>query len=299
MLTINEISKTFDNIKALDNISLNIEQGKIWGLLGINGAGKSTLLKIIAGILKPDTGEIRLDDQILFDNPAVRQELFYLSDDVYYFPNATAESMAGFYGSVYSDFNIIRYRELYRQLGFDDIRKIRTFSKGMKRQIFILLALCSQTQYLLCDEIFDGLDPIVRNTIREMLLHEVKHRGLTLIMASHNLKELEDFCDYLGIIHKGGIVISKDIKRMRHSTYKFQCVYDEDKEDELREQLDIAALDQQGFLYTMLVRGEAEEIRQVIASSGAVRYEELPLTVEEIFIHEGEEADYDIQSILS
>jgi len=299
MLCINGVSKTFDNVQALNNVSLTIEAGKTWGILGVNGAGKSTLLKIIAGILRPDKGSIVLDDKQLYNNSKIKKEIFFLSDDAYYFPNATVETMAEFYSSVYKEFDIVRYRKLYEALEFDNIRKMRTFSKGMKRQVFILLALCSNTNYLLCDEIFDGLDPVVRNTIQELLFHEVKNRKLTLIVASHNLKELENFCDCLGIIHQGGILLSKEIQHMQHQTHKFQCVYNEGKALQLASGLDLVSIERQGFLVTLLARGIKEEIEEIIRRSGADRYQELPLTVEEIFINESEVIGYDISAIIS
>jgi len=299
MLKISQISKNYDHVPALDHVSLAIEDGNIWGILGVNGAGKSTLLKIIAGILKPDAGTVMIDDEPLYDNPKIKKEVFFLSDDAYFFPNATVETMATFYHSVYPEFDIMRYRELYEALGFDNIRKIRTFSKGMKRQIFILLALCSNTRYLLCDEIFDGLDPIVRKTIQELLVREVKNRKLTLIVASHNLKELENFCDSLGIIHHGGILLSKEIRHMQLHTHKFQCIFSQDKTACLQDGLDLIGIEQQGFLVTLLARGTAAQIREVIIHSGAEKYQELPLTVEEIFVNESEVIGYDISAIIS
>jgi len=299
MLQIRGIGKTYGNVHALADVSLTIEAGKIWGILGINGAGKSTLLKIIAGILKPDQGTVEIESQPLYNNPEIKKHVFFLSDDTYYFPQATVETMAVFYSSVYQEFDLDRYRELYQALGYDNIRKIRTFSKGMKRQIFILLALCSNTGYLLCDEIFDGLDAAVRNTIQKLLLREVERRKMTLIIASHNLRELENFCDYLGIIHQGGILLSKEIQHMQYHTYKFQCVYNGVKLPELASGLDLVSIEQQGFLVTFLARGTREDIRKVIINSGAEKYQELPLTIEEIFINESEVIGYDIEAIIS
>lgn len=207
MLEIRGVSKSFDDVIVLREASFSVEEGSIFGLLGVNGAGKSTLLRIIAGILKADEGEIMLDGEAVGGSLAAKQRIFYLPDDFYYFPNATVKSMGDIYESVYADFSMVRYRELYEELGFDDVRKIRTFSKGMKKQISILLALCSTADYLLCDEIFDGLDPLIRQEIQDILLREVERRKLTLIIASHDLRGTESMCNCIGIVHRGGIKI--------------------------------------------------------------------------------------------
>lgn len=298
MIDMDNISKSFDGVYALKKITVTIKPGTIWGLLGINGAGKSTLLKIIAGILRPDSGKLMFNEKVLFDNRDAKREVFYLPDDPYYFPNATVGTMASYYASLYPEFNQERFGELYEALGFDDIRKIRTFSKGMKRQIFILLAICANTKYLLCDEIFDGLDPIMRNTIQELLQNEVHKNGLTLLMASHNLKELDDFCSNIGIIHQGGILLSKELEQMKGTTHKFQCVLKEEGYQGLKESLELISVQTSGFVVTLLARGEKTQMEKEIAAV-ADRYEELPLTIEEIFMHESEVAGYDINAILS
>lgn len=299
MIHMNNISKSFDGVYALKNISVTIKPGTIWGLLGINGAGKSTLLKIIAGILRPDSGELKFNEEVLFDNREAKGEVFYLPDDPYYFPNATVGTMASYYASLYPEFDRERFGELYEALGFDNIRKIRTFSKGMKRQVFILLAICSNTRYLLCDEIFDGLDPIMRNTIQELLKNEVHKRGLTLLMASHNLKELDNFCSNIGIIHQGGILLSKEIEETVNSTHKFQCIYNDESYQELEQSLEIVALEKAGFLVTFLARGGQEEIEKAVARTKAEKFEQLPLTIEEIFMYESEVMGYDIRAIIA
>lgn len=299
MIHIRNISKNFEEIRALDNISFTINQGSIWGILGINGAGKSTLLKIMAGILRADSGEISLNSEPLFDNPKLKKYVFYLPDDPYILPNATIISMAEYYAGSYSDFDRQRYKELYEALGLNGVRKMRTFSKGMKRQVFILLALCSNASYLLCDEIFDGLDPIIRNTICELLVNEVEHRGLTLIMASHNLRELEDFCEYVGIIHQGGMLLLKELKQAKSNTHKFQCIFTDQSYLALQEKLEVLSVRVTGFVVTLLIKGEQGGIEQEIRQTNVEKYEELPLTIEEIFMYESEVCGYDIKAILS
>lgn len=299
MIKITDVKKTFDGITAVSNISMDISQGTVFGLLGINGAGKSTLLRMMAGILFPDEGAIAYDGKELLKNPEVKQDIFYLPDDFYFFPNATVTSMAEFYQSMYPDFCRERFEDMYQRLGFDDIRKIRTFSKGMKKQIAILLAICSGTSYILCDEIFDGLDPIVRRTIQELIRQETDRQKLTMVIASHNLRELESICNFIGIIHKGGILLSRDVSFMEHKVHKYQCVFETEAEAYLLEKLEVVSLNKKGFLMTILASGSEQEIEKIIMDRQPVKYEKLPLTLEEVFIYEGENIGYDISTVIS
>ena len=213
MIQLSNISKKFGETQAARGISLMIPDGSVFGLLGSNGAGKSTLLRMMAGILKEDVGEILVDGDVVFDNPEVKQNLFYLSDAPYYFSNATLQTMKEFYQTLYPQFDQDGFEMLIRQFNLNENKRIRTFSKGMKRQAFIILAICSNAKYILCDEVFDGLDPIVSKVVKDLFRQERKMRKMTLVMASHDLKELEDFCYSIGIIHKGDLLHSSEIGR--------------------------------------------------------------------------------------
>jgi len=299
MIKAENVTKRFDGMMAVDNVSVEIKEGIVFGMVGTNGAGKSTLLRMIAGVLKTDEGTITVDDAPVFENPAAKKEVFYISDDAYYLNNGTPVDMADYYGAVYEKFNRKRYIELLDQLGLPLSRKISTFSKGMKKQVSILLGVCAGTKYLLCDETFDGLDPVMRQAVKSIFAKEITERGLTPVLASHNLRELEDICDHVGLLHKGGVLLSKDLEEMRTGIHKLQCVFaDEEQETRVLMGLDVVNKEQRGRLKTLTVRGMQEEIAARVAAAEPVFFEMLPLTLEEIFISETEVAGYDFKKLI-
>jgi len=299
MIKAENVIKRFDGLMAVDNVSVEIKEGIVFGMVGTNGAGKSTLLRMIAGVLKADEGTITVDDAPVFENPAAKKEVFYISDDAYYLNNGTPVDMADYYGAVYERFNRKRYIELLDQLGLPLSRKISTFSKGMKKQVSILLGVCAGTKYLLCDETFDGLDPVMRQAVKSIFAKEITERGLTPVLASHNLRELEDICDHVGLLHKGGVLLSKDLEEMRTGIHKLQCVFaDEEQEARVLMGLDVVNQEQRGRLKTLTVRGMQEEIMARVAAAEPVFFEMLPLTLEEIFISETEVAGYDFKKLI-
>ena len=299
MIEVRNLHKRFDEIVAINDISASIGEGQVFGLIGTNGAGKSTLLKMLAGILKPDRGEILIDEMSVFENPKVKSELFYISDDQFYFQNDTPDDMKNFYKTMYRKFDSERFFHLIDGLGLDKNRKISTFSKGMKKQLSILLGISSNTKYLLCDETFDGLDPVVRQGVKSLFAAEMADRGLTPVIASHNLRELEDICDHVGLLHQGGILLSEDIENMKLNVQKIQCVF-ESKEDEeaALEGLEVMIHDTRGRLHTITVRGTREEIESRFRAVNTVFFEILALTLEEIFISETEVVGYDIRKFI-
>ena len=293
------VTKRFDGMAAVDNVTVEIKEGIVFGMVGTNGAGKSTLLRMISGVLKADEGTITVDNEPVFENPAAKKEVFYISDDAYYLNNGTPVDMADYYGAVYEKFNRKRYIELLDQLGLPLSRKISTFSKGMKKQVSILLGVCAGTKYLLCDETFDGLDPVMRQAVKSIFAKEITERGLTPVLASHNLRELEDICDHVGLLHKGGVLLSKDLEEMRMGIHKIQCVFaDEEQEARVLMGLDVVNKEQRGRLKTLTVRGIQEEIANRVATAEPVFFEMLPLTLEEIFISETEVAGYDFKKLI-
>ena len=299
MIKAENVVKRFDGLLAVDRVSVEIKEGIVFGMVGTNGAGKSTLLRMIAGVLKADEGTITVDEAPVFENPAAKKEVFYISDDAYYLNNGTPVDMADYYGAVYEKFNRKRYLELMDQLGLPLSRKISTFSKGMKKQVSILLGVCAGTKYLLCDETFDGLDPVMRQAVKSIFAKEITERGLTPVLASHNLRELEDICDHVGLLHKGGVLLSKDLEEMRTGIHKIQCVFaDEEQEARVLMGLDVVNKDQRGRLKTLTVRGAQEEIAARVAAAEPVFFEMLPLTLEEIFISETEVAGYDFKKLI-
>ena len=298
MIEMKGVSKKFDQIQALTQVSGVIREGSVFGLVGTNGAGKSTCLRIMAGILKADEGSMLVDGQEVFENEEMKKEIFFISDDQYYFSNATPKEMMEYYRMFYPCFDEKRFEELIKKFGLDMRRRLNTFSKGVKKQVSVLLGICANTKYLLCDETFDGLDPVMRQAVKSIFAMEIMNRDFTPIIASHNLRELEDICDHVGLLHKGGILLSKDLEEMKSNIQKVQCVVSEEGKMELYKELEILQTEQRGSLLTLTVRGERKKTEEVIKGKNPVFYEILPLTLEEIFISETEVVGYDIKSLL-
>ncbi len=298
MIKIKNVCKNFGNIKAVDQISLTIPNGIVFGMLGTNGAGKSTLLRMISGVLKADQGQIIIDDEPVYDNPKAKEKFFYISDDQYYFPNAKPLDLVSFYKNYYPAFDEERFINYLNSFGLDYNRKINTFSKGMKKQISILLGVCANTPYLLCDETFDGLDPVMRQAIKSLFAKEIADRGLTPIIASHNLRELEDICDHIGLLHKGGVLLSKDLDDLKCNLIKIQCVLPEEHDSYLNDTLRVLKMQRRGKLLNLTVRGKESDVLKVIEALDPIYLEALPLSLEEIFISETEVVGYDMQSII-
>ena len=299
MIEINGVNKSFGSLKALDNIIATIQEGSIFGLVGTNGAGKSTLLRILCGVLKADTGTALIDGEDVYENPHAKEKVCFLSDTAYFFPNATIRTMQNYYAIVYPNFNSERFEELVEKFGLDRNRKINSFSKGMKKQVSVLLGICTGTKYLLCDETFDGLDPVMRQAVKSIFAMELMNRQFTPVIASHSLRELEDICDHVGLLYKGGILLSKDLEDMKFHIHKVQCVIqDPVKEEELLTELHVLQHDKRGSLLTVVARGTKQEILMSIEDKHPIFSEVLPLTLEEIFISETEVAGYDIKNLI-
>lgn len=299
MIEAKGISKAFDDIHAIDNISIAVKDKEIFGLIGTNGAGKSTLLRMFAGVIRPDSGELLMDGEIIYENPKRKQDIFYISDEQYFFSTGTPKEMARHYKIYYPAFNEERFYDMLQRFELEKKRKIRTLSKGMKKLISVLLGICSGCRYLLCDEAFDGLDPVMRQAVKSMLAGEIMERELTPIIASHNLRELEDFCDHVGLLHKGGILLSKDLDEMKLSIHKIQCVFPDEPSKELaKESLDILKYEERGSLSIMVARGTTEEVLETVKCQNPLFLDVLPLSLEEIFIHETEVVGYDLAKII-
>ena len=299
MIELKNVSKYYGDIAAVDNISLTIKDGVVMGLLGTNGAGKSTLLRCMAGILKPEHGEILINGQPVWNNPEAKSLFFYISDDQYYFPNTTPKEFGAFYKTYYPAFDAERFHELLNKIDLPANRKIRTFSKGMKKQLSILLGICAGTQYLFCDETFDGLDPVMRQAIKALFIQEMAERKFTPVIASHNLRELEDISDHIGLLHKGGVLLSQDLEDLRCNLTKVQCVLPEEYDKKIQDALLVMKMQRHGKLLTMTVRGESEKVVDWLNTLHPIYCESIPLTLEEIFISETEVAGYDIKSLIS
>ena len=299
MIEINGVNKSFGNIKALDNVIASIQEGSIFGLVGTNGAGKSTLLRILSGVLQADTGMVLVDGEDIYENSNKKRNVCFLPDTVYFFPNATVRSMADYYAIIYPDFEWERFAGLVGKFGLEMKQKINTFSKGMKKQISVLLGICTGTKYLLCDETFDGLDPVMRQAVKSIFASELMNRDFTPVIASHSLRELEDICDHIGLLHKGGILLSKDLEDMKFHIHKVQCVIQDPVQEEmLLADLHVLQYSKRGSLLTIVARGTKQEILMCIEEKKPLFSEVLPLTLEEIFISETEVVGYDVKSLI-
>lgn len=298
MIEIKDCSKSFGSVRAVDRVSLEIGEREVFGLVGSNGAGKSTLLRMTAGVLKPDEGEIRIDGTPVYDNEEAKSLLFYISDDSYFPPDYTAGDMANFYRYYYPKFDVQRFFKFIRQFGLDEKKRISSFSKGMRKQLLVLLGVSAGTKYLLCDETFDGLDPVVRQGVKSLFASEIMSREFTPVIASHNLRELEDICDHVGLLYKGGILLSRDLEDMKFHIHKIQCVLtDKTQERQLQKELNILKIEHQGSLVLLTARGIRSEIMERIQTKNPLFCEIIPLTLEEIFISETEVAGYEIKNL--
>ena len=298
MLKADNLTKRFQGVTAVDHIHAEIQDGTVFGLIGTNGAGKSTFLRMAAGILKPDEGTITLDGESVFEDTRVKARCFFIPDEPYFLGNGTADDMKRFYQGIYPNFDTDRFDRLLKSFELDGRRKIQTFSKGMKKQLAVLLGICAGTDYLFCDETFDGLDPVMRQTVKSLFANDIEERHLTPVIASHNLRELEDICDHVGLLHRGGMLLSKDLDDMKMNIHKIQCVLPAGLDRTNLQDLDIMTTEQRGSLLTLTVRGQKEEIQARMQSYHPVFFEMIPLSLEEIFISETEVAGYDIKKLI-
>lgn len=298
MIKAENLTKRFDTILAVDHVNAEIKSGSVFGLIGTNGAGKSTFLRMLSGVLKPDEGIVTIDGEPVFENEDVKRRFFYISDDQYFFNNSAPLDMMEFYSKVYPDFDSIRFNHLLDNFGLDPRRKIHTFSKGMKKQLSVICGICSNTDYLFCDETFDGLDPVMRQAVKSIFANDMEERNLTPIIASHNLRELEDICDHIGLLHRGGILLSRELDDMKLNIHKIQCVLKDGMTADDLKFLDKIKIESRGKLYTITVRGAKEHMVKIMESYKPVFYEIIPLSLEEIFISETEVAGYDIKKLI-
>ena len=299
MIEVTNITKSFDDIKAIDSVTASIQEGQVFGLIGTNGAGKSTFLRILCGVLKPEAGNVTIDGEDVYENEKLKQKVFYISDEQHFFRGLTPIEMRDFYATVYDNYDKEKFNTLLKKFGLDENRKISTFSKGMKKQLSVILGISANTKYLLCDETFDGLDPVMRQAVKSLFAAEMEDNGMTPIIASHNLRELEDICDHVGLLHKGGILFSKDLDDLKCNIHKIQSVFNTDEAaKEFIDNMKPVNTEVRGRLYTITVNGTRDEIDDAIATSDTLFAEVLPLSLEEIFISETEVKGYDIRNLI-
>ena len=298
MIQVERLTKKFQTYTALNQISVSVQPGSVFGLVGSNGAGKSTLLRTIAGIYKPDSGTVAIDGTPIFEHPNVKNDIFFISDFPYFIPQSNMKEMAKFYASMYSNWSHERYRELCSLFPIEEKMKISSMSKGMQRQVALICALSTQPKVLLMDEIFDGLDPVMRQLLKKLLAREVSERNITVMIASHNLRELEDVCDHVGLLHQGGVVFEQELDGLKLNLHKLQAVFKPMISMDVFSDLDILKFDMKGSLRNMVIRGDKGVISRRIEALKPVYFEMLPLTLEEVFISEMEVSGYDIDKII-
>lgn len=291
MIKLENVTKSFDDLKVLDGLSLEISKGAAYGLLGTNGAGKSTLLRLLAGIYKPDGGSITVGGQPVWDNAAVKQRLLLVSDETSQFNNMTIKQMRKFYKTFYPTFSDDTFEQLHGVIGLPLDKKLSSFSKGMKRQAAVICGIAVSPDYLLLDEAFDGLDPTMRSAMKKMLVNAMCDKEMTIVMSSHNLKEVEAFCDTVGVLHEGKMLFSRALDELKGSVHKVQCSLGSVPEKDDFPGLDILLIEQSCGMVNLIVRGNADETVKIISAKAPC--ELIPLSLEEIFVYEMEALNYD------
>lgn len=298
MIKIQNVTKKFGAQNALDNLTLEIEKGCAYGLLGSNGAGKSTLLRLLSGIYIQDSGSITIDDIPVYDNPALKEKIFFVSDDTAQFTGMTLLQMKEFVKTFYKTYNEEVFNSLWEILKLPLDKKLSDFSKGMRRQAVVICGLSACTEYLLLDEAFDGLDPAMRYAVKQMLIDAIIDRGVTVIISSHNLKEIEEFCDTVGLIHEGKVIFSRELDSVKGNIHKVQTSFPEEvsKEDFADiDNIEILSIKSSGSVTALVVKGSTEDIEKAMESKNARFCDIIPLSLEEIFIYEMKGAGYNYE----
>ena len=292
MLELKNVSKSFGKFKALDNLTMTIPQGSVYGLVGPNGAGKTTAIRHITGVYRPDAGDITMEGLPIYENPQVKQAIGYIPDEIFYFSSATLKDMAKFYRGLYPRFDMPLFQRLSEVFQLPMSSPIRRFYKGMQKQAAFQLTLSIRPDVLVLDEPVDGLDPVMRRQVMSLILAEVAERNTTVLISSHNLRELEDVCDHVGIMNHGKMLLERSLADMQGNTVKLQMVGD------VPEGLEILHQSSTGRLQTLVVRGNAREVEAQVEASEPMFYDILPLSLEEIFIYELGGVNHEINSII-
>ena len=298
MIEVKNVVKSFDGFRALDGLTMTVPHGAVYGLVGPNGAGKSTIIRHLAGIYRQDSGDVLVDGQPVYENTAVKRRMAVIGDDWYYFPQSGIQEMARFYAGLYPAFSWERYQKLKEVFPLDEKLMLRRMSKGMQKQAAFWLTVCCMPEYLILDEPVDGLDPVMRRQVWSLLLGDVAERGTTVLVSSHNLRELEDVCDHVGILNHGKVLLERSLSDLQDNTVKLQVAYQGVTEPPLPAELSILHRSHVGRVYTYIVRGSSQEIMRRMQITEPVLLESIPLTLEEIFIYELGGVDYAAKDIL-
>lgn len=300
MIRISNVRKSFEEIEAVENVSISVNKGSIYGLLGSNGAGKTTLLKLLSGLYVQDEGIVAIDGQPVYENSEMKNKLFFIQDIPYFLPQYTVKQMAQFYQSVYTRWDENRYKELITMFELDIHKKIHRFSKGIQRQAAFILGLSTKPDVLILDEPMDGLDPVMRKKVKGLLIKDVAEREMTVLISSHNLREVEDICDFIGIMHKGKMIVEKDLDDLKSDTHKIQLAFKNGAKipPGVFANAKVLHKEKRGSIFLFVVKGKAVDITSNIEKYNPVIFDILPLTLEEIFIYEMGDVGYAVQNIL-
>ncbi len=296
MIEVKNVVKEFDGFRALDGMTMTVPKGSVYGLVGPNGAGKSTIIRHMTGIYRQDSGEILVEGVPVFETPEVKSRIAYIPDDIFYFSNASIREMADFYRSVYPHFDEERFKKLGDVFKLDQKRQMRRLSKGMQKQAAFWVAVSLRPEILILDEPVDGLDPVMRRQIWSIIMADVAENGTTVLVSSHNLRELEDVCDHVGIMNKGKVMLERSLADLQENIVKIQLALPDGCM--LPEGLDILHKSSTGRLQSLIMHGSADELEEKLAAAQPLFIDVVPLTLEEIFIYELGGADYEVKDIV-
>lgn len=298
MIRVENVTKTFGNFKSLDEMTLTAKKGSVYGMIGPNGAGKTTIIKNIMGIYSPDSGSITIGGESVYENPELKQKVIYISDDLFFFAGYSIKAMAQFYAGIYKNWSWERYESLKEMFRIDEKRKVKRLSKGMQKQVAFWLGICARPEVMILDEPVDGLDPVMRRNVWKILLQDVAEYDMTVLVSSHNLRELEDICDHVGIVHNGKVVLEKSLDDAKGNIHKIQIAFEGDLPDELLGEVKVLHTESIGRVHMLIVKGEVEEIKGKFKQYSPIICDILPLSLEEVFIYELGGMGYEFENII-
>lgn len=298
MIKAENVCKAFEDLEALNNVNINVEKGSIYGLIGSNGAGKTTLIKTLVGIYKQDSGKVTIDGEEVFENTKIKSRMAFIPDALYFFSQYSVRDMASFYSSIYSSWSESRYEILKLAFNIDERKKVHKLSKGMQRQVAFWIALSCMPEILILDEPLDGLDPVMRQKVKNLIVQDVAERQMTVFISSHNLRELEDLCDHIGILHEGNLILEKDLDDLKCDIHKIQVAFKENITGNILSDVDILYEETRGSIKLFIVKGDKENIIEQLAVYEPVLLDILPLTLEEIFIYEMGDVGYEVKNFI-
>ncbi len=294
MIRAEHLTKYFEDRKILDDLCLHVPRGAVYGLIGPNGAGKTTLIRHLVGIYRPNDGCVKVGGAQIYENPVRKQTIAYVPDEIFYFEYSNVRDMMKFYAEHYPKFDMEKCRKLMEALSIDEKRAFRKLSKGMQKQVALLFAICIRPEVMILDEPIDGLDPVMRRQIWSLVMQDVAEFGTTVLVSSHNLRELEDVCDHVGILHRGKLLLERSLHELQENIVKVQAAF----EGEMPQELEILHTSKLGRVETLIVRGERQSIEQKLIAAKPIFFDMLPLSLEEVFIYELGGVDYEIKNIL-